>query len=145
MIYQAILQAADHIESHPNDFDFGTVEIPHSCGSPGCALGWIGHFAKVRRQDEDGIRLVARTDWDDPRLPCLLNLKQEDFYSRMAELADPDKVDTEWMHDAADCAKRLRLYAEKFHGQEKQRSTSAMVADLMARITGPRIPDEVES
>ena len=46
-VREAILAAADHIETYPKKFSFASVEVPsrRSCGTPGCALGWIGHFA----------------------------------------------------------------------------------------------------
>ena len=46
-IRQAILRAADHIESHPELYEFHRNEVP-ACGTPGCMLGWIGYFLGVK-------------------------------------------------------------------------------------------------
>jgi hypothetical protein len=43
-IYNAIMKAADQVETHPESFDFWVNDIPERCGSPGCALGWIGFY-----------------------------------------------------------------------------------------------------
>lgn len=48
-IRQAILQAADHIEKNPCDFNFYSVDKPE-CGTPGCALGWIGVFMGIEER-----------------------------------------------------------------------------------------------
>jgi hypothetical protein len=45
-IRQAILKAADLIESRPELYAFYQNEVPE-CGTPGCMLGWIGHFLGV--------------------------------------------------------------------------------------------------
>lgn len=42
-IYNAILKAADHIEKEPHLYNFYCNRVP-DCGTPGCMLGWIGHF-----------------------------------------------------------------------------------------------------
>ena len=45
-IYNAILKAADHIERNPHLYDFYRSNVPN-CGTPGCMLGWIGHFMGI--------------------------------------------------------------------------------------------------
>ena len=45
-VYEAIVKAAWAIENHPQEFDFNSQVYPPGpgCGTPGCALGWIGTF-----------------------------------------------------------------------------------------------------
>ena len=106
MIRQAILKAADSIEKNPNLFSFGSVVLPSlkSCGTPGCALGWIGHYLGIAEGDEFFQRIADR-----------LNVKwcfhsDNEFYPRMTELAGSC-----WRDNASNCAKALRLYADKYH------------------------------
>jgi len=46
-MYEAIMKAANHIESNPNLFGFTVSTIPE-CGTPGCALGWIAFFSGMK-------------------------------------------------------------------------------------------------
>lgn len=99
----AILKAADQIETRPETFNFCETGIPHDCGSPGCALGWIGHFAStpvagsVLDVAVDFLRLGDHVDADAV------------FYERMSRLQYG------WRDNAHDCAKTLRLYADAHH------------------------------
>lgn len=130
-VYQAIMKAADHIERNPREFSFGRVFVPTACGTPGCALGWIDFFLKTSSRVNPG--------WitSDP-----LGVDDSLFYARMKELASPH-----WVVEASECVAGLRLYAEKYHGYEKpqQRPTSAMVADLVARIDYQTVSTEAQS
>lgn len=47
-IYDAITSAADHIERHPQSYDFHNPLIPTNPGDTSCLLGWIGYFAGER-------------------------------------------------------------------------------------------------
>lgn len=38
----AILRAAERIERDPRMWDFNKIYVPSDCGTPACALGWIG-------------------------------------------------------------------------------------------------------
>lgn len=118
-IYQAILKAANHIERNPGAFNFSSVHIPNGCGTPGCALGWIGHFAGVTHQVYSSICLVAKNpSKGDYAFPVnhLFDIDQTEFYSRM----DAAIEDWDWRFDAHKCATALRLYAAKYHAQDKQ-------------------------
>lgn len=104
-IRSAILAAADHIEANPGEFDFRSVDQP-GCGSPGCALGWIGFFAK---QDPQAGECYVRTVANSIGLPS-----PEDsmiFYNRMNALPRS----TGWTRYAALCASTLRAYANAYH------------------------------
>lgn len=103
-IYNAIMKAADHIERSPQDFNFNAISVP-SCGSPGCALGWIGHFMGFEPNRQCGFALSAVKMLGIPRneLPEFI------FYARM------DKLIKDWRDDPSTCARGLRLYAAKYH------------------------------
>jgi hypothetical protein len=105
-IRDAILQAADHIEGNPTDFYFSATDVPDNCGTPGCALGWIGFFAGVRRGspyytvcDQLGL----------PVAPVSLEDGDRSFYDRMHSVSE------DWVNDPLECARALRLYADKYH------------------------------
>ena len=109
-IREAILKAADHIEHNPGRFQFNSVFVPNDCGSPGCAIGWIGRFAGA----EQGSMIEILHRHDKPSAVELLGLRsQEDFYDRMRELALV--APAPWQYDAAQCAKALRIYADTYH------------------------------
>ncbi len=110
-IREAILKAADHIERNPRMFNFDEVVVPGNCGTPGCALGWIGHFSGVRPTDLQIWAFVNR----DVCKP-ILGMPAGTFYDRMDELHGQ----TTWRHSAAECAFALRLYADKYHPAEVQ-------------------------
>ena len=102
-----ILKAADFIEANPNQFDFGETDVPHTCDSPGCALGWIHHFSGIKGVAY-GRQLIQYVI--DAEHLFGHGVSDQDFYDRMTELVGTAK----WRDEAALCAKGLRLYAEKF-------------------------------
>ena len=98
-IREAILMAADTLERHPDLWRWSNCHVP-ACDTPGCAVGWIGHFAgcEVRLP----IDVVAKEK---------LGLPHDGyFYDRMNDL-----VGRPWSSDLALCVKGLRLYADKYH------------------------------
>ena len=100
----AIRQAADWIENNPEQYDYRENRIP-SYGTPGCALGWIGHFMGA----EGGIMEV----YHSLGMTNLLSFS----CCTMDRLA-PDN----WRECAADCAKGLRAWADELQrgaGQPK--------------------------
>lgn len=109
-VYDAIMKAADHIEQHPKGFNFMLTGIP-TCRTPGCALGWIGVFCGAPRS-------ITEVSKNFLKLPPVLEAgywsTNVTFYNRMNDLGGED-----WKWNAASCAKALRLYAEKYHGDEK--------------------------
>jgi len=119
-MYKAILQAADFIEGHPSQFKFSSVSTPRhpGCGTPGCALGWIGHFAGFSA-GEDWIPYDVATKAmglrPEPAYSGGTLFKEAfHFYRRMDELGG-----NMWRYRAVDCARALRLYAEKYHALAK--------------------------
>lgn len=108
-VYEAMMKAADHIEKNPRLFDFDVCAIPNECGTPGCALGWIGVFAGVA----PGKSIHAVADYDDGS--SILKVSQRKFYDQMDAL-----VGVDWIDSASLCAVGLRRYAEKYHGDLKR-------------------------
>ncbi len=102
-IYDATMRAADHIEVHPELWSFGRISVPE-CGSPGCALGWVGHFAGVPAGESIyGVYKILGVS------------KGSDFYDRLHELNDDS---TDWQFNAPKIPKLLRLYANKYLKQD---------------------------
>lgn len=109
-IYDAMMKAADHIERNPRLFNFDMCSIPGDCGTPGCALGWIGYFAGIKNDDEKEIGAVAGHVSGGCRIEeSLLRISQRQFYERM------DEFNSWWNMSARKCAHAMRLYAAKYH------------------------------
>jgi hypothetical protein len=90
--YEATLATAELFEREPKLFRFSETSVP-DCGTPGCALGYIGYF-----MGQTGCISGESTIGVDSGV----------FYDRMRPLAP------NWIIDASRCAKGLRLYAEKY-------------------------------
>lgn len=136
-LYNAIMQAANFIDQNPEQFVFMETDIPGHCGSPGCALGWIHYFSRIKStQYAHSIDAEALFPQDRGRMDFA-------FYARMDLVGENFR----WRHDAHQCARTLRLYAEKYHGHEKPaaRPDSALVADLIAKVVGPVVSLEAKS
>lgn len=138
-IYDAIMAAADQIEKRPKTFNFGISEVPRSCGSPGCALGWIGHFLGVWQAIAHGdvlTEVAIRMGLHGVRGDWLLRSGQRIFYARMGWLNGHDCATQiswgAWTGDAALCAKTLRAYAEMYHPLPKPEHTG--LPDIVREI-----------
>lgn len=111
-IREAILKAADHIEANPSLFGFFVMRLPTDCGTPGCALGWIGHFLGAQYKDpyeaiysSVPLSIGCRSaGWDHAGV----------LYGRMTEIEEG------WETNARKCAKALRAYADRFHPEESK-------------------------
>lgn len=123
-IYTAIMRAADHIEQHPNIFDFSQFQLPRDCDTPGCALGWIGFFAGFSLDDD------VQFSWDVMRVGDLLGLDlahhnpKNEFYIRL------DALSPGWYANAVKCAAGLHAYADKYHGHEKPQGIPESVREI---------------
>ena len=138
-IRNAILKAADHIEANPSLFTFSEIFIPNDCGTPGCALGWIGFFANAAKnmnnwwanayKDSPRCTLSAVTDDDHP---SEMGIDQGVFYNRMDDLSKirHNGRFVSWHHNAKECATSLRIYADEYHPEE----ISPEVSDELNRI-----------
>ena len=123
----AILKAADYIEANPSLFLWSETYIPNDCGTPGCALGWIGFFANAANNMSN---YWAASYKDSPRCtisavtaggyPSEMGIDQEVFYDRMDDLSKimHEGAFVGWHHSAKECATLLRLYADKYHPDE---------------------------
>ncbi len=104
-IRQAILKAADSIEDNPKLFLFSCVSIPSpDCGTPGCAIGWIGYHMGLPTGEWMGA--------GDRSIYSLLGIDKYDCcFEHLTETVGSRK----WMGSAKKCAKALRLYADVHH------------------------------
>lgn len=103
-IRQAILEAADQIEQHPETYRFRSNENP-KCGTPGCLLGWIGCKAGVV-QGSHPIWLFAVME----KLGYGRGVTIMPFLDEMAELRGHPGA---WQENAQAAADKLRAYADK--------------------------------
>ena len=103
-IRQAILKAANHIEANPGLFDFQSLEVP-GCGTPGCIVGWVGHFMGV----EHGTNC-----WGDDCVG-IMGVESNAFFDRMLELQEQDETEEPFTSDVGVAARFMRLYADKYH------------------------------
>jgi hypothetical protein len=46
--YEAILKAADFIESHPEQYNMLVTDIPSDAHDRGCMVGWAQHFLGLK-------------------------------------------------------------------------------------------------
>lgn len=113
-LYNAIMKAADHIERHPNDFNFMQWCVPGSCGSPGCALGWIGFFAGL---SGDAGSVALAMGMDPISAGHQSHRADMVFYGRMYALY-PGEHCGSWKNLNV-LPTALRAYAERYHSHEK--------------------------
>lgn len=109
-IYTAIMKAADQIERNPHTFDFVQGRRPNregNCGTPSCALGWVGFFAQSKEQYWTGV--------------CqeLFGMDPMDWYDFLSKEAGSFNS---WTSSPQECARVLRLYAAKHHAKPVQRT-----------------------
>lgn len=131
-VYDSILKAADHIERFPDEFWFSSTDRPTGpgCGTPGCALGWIGTFSAYEHT-RLSFGAVAR---DVLQVPCdPMSDGDEEFYRRMEVLCGDDS----WQRYANECARVLRLYATEYHAPVKPQFTGLpdLVRDIFREPT----------
>jgi hypothetical protein len=105
-IREAILKAADSIQAYPQLFNWSSVQTANpECGTPGCALGWIAFHAGV-------------ADSDFTKTCELMSIHRGEhgtFYMRMNSVCGNPQT---WKESAGECARTLRLYADKYHPAE---------------------------
>lgn len=122
-IRSAILKAADQITNDPASFLFTKTYLPNpTCGSPGCALGWIGYFLKYKD--------TYKNSMCDGVSKILNHSHQLGFYRAMDSLSStPDDIESiNWRKNAATCAMLLREYADKYFPDcEKRKCVSSSI------------------
>lgn len=129
-IYNAIMKAADTIERNPDLFNFMSTNAPKpECGTPGCALGWIGFHA--------GYKSAVAPDTMAGVAKDLLGLDMSyQFYDRMYDL----KGSKQWKYSANNCAAALRLYADRYHAQKPAfTGIPDSVRQIFAELPGERV------
>lgn len=127
-IREAILRAADMIELHPKQFDFMSIYVP-SCGTPGCAIGWIGCFMGIRDTNRSDGKTNVGYVCAEAGLPDSM-----EFYNRMDLIAPRG-----WRRKAVLCAQGLRAYADKYHpadGCEEIRGIPDAVRNIFTMTPG---------
>ena len=113
-IHDAVMKAADHIERNPHLFEFDMNPVPHDCGTPGCALGWVGYFMRTGECAADVACVMSLPS--EPWAECVWGWQPNDhtpefaFYNRMTDISGG----TKWTRDPIICASTLRLYAAKY-------------------------------
>jgi hypothetical protein len=140
-IRSAILAAADMIEQNPDRFEFMEIGIPSpSCGTPGCALGWISYFAGCTRKPDQYFPYVNCLPLMEPEWTAAVQ-----FYARMDDLTEKSR---DWRYSAPLCAHTLRLYADTYH-PVVDRSIPAAVKEIFdapeasLTVRGPAPSDAV--
>lgn len=101
-IRTAILRAAIQIRNNPDSFKFSSSSIPSQggCGTPGCAIGWIGCFL--------GCKDILEAFEVVEGAPFAAGAR---FYDRMNELSGS----AHWIEYPELCSQALCLYADKYH------------------------------
>lgn len=112
-VYNIIMAAADQIEKDPGSFKYSNPTVPQ-CGSPGCAVGWIGSLAEVKPGTcvTDVCRDVMGIPGPQQRSHPRFHAPYNTFERRM------DAIDCGWKQfDRVGPA--MRRYAEIHHAHEK--------------------------
>jgi len=114
-----ILKTADYLEQHPSEFDFMRTGIP-SCGTPGCALGWISVFAGFKKGSYTAALGLLGLEPEAQRfgaIVCSPENKESTyaFYNRLEDLVPGWRWGGPSNKNNGKCARALRLYADKYH------------------------------
>jgi hypothetical protein len=110
----SILQAADHIERHPDAFDFCNCYVPKTLDGTGCAFGWVAYFAVRQKLRFFKLRpLIAGSDV----AMKVIGTNMVEFFDRMRELNRKHRKGGHllWQDDPQRCATLLRRYADKYY------------------------------
>lgn len=108
----AILRAADHIESSPQDYNYD-LNCKPVCGTPGCMLGWIGKFLRMKRVDANDEQISGYTSAVARRLGHgglseFLGIATNISRTKFGSAGDHQL-------QAKAAADVLRIYADRFH------------------------------
>lgn len=111
-IREAFLKAADAIEKAPGIFEFGLLNIPDSCGSPGCALGLIGHFLGMNNKEHTIGHDVCKA----------IGIEYDVCFGALTEVTGSNA----WIGEPEECVKALRMYADVHHPETKKTTRKDM-------------------
>lgn len=129
-IRQAILNAADLIEKSPDRYDFYSNDKP-GCGTPGCMLGWIGHFMGVPASRG----VLPYTAAVSRALGFEGASAHHEFVSQLLDVCHPLSLHP--LIGKHEVSKSLRLYADKYHPAEAKASTDCKLPDWSALAMQP--------
>lgn len=123
-IRRAIFRAAKHIEKYPRRWQYMSITVPKGCGTPACALGWIGYFAGLQGQSLDDVaRAMGLRRTKHPRNLVEPGLPQWTFYQRINRLVGKPSIFDTGPHlmsaEPREVATLLRQYADKYHPLRK--------------------------
>lgn len=111
-IRTAILKAADSIEQNPGTYDFRSTHLPDdSCGISGCALGWIAYHANLDIPVLDFGMGPERHMSYNGLIYEYLGIEFDCCFNNLNKANGSE----DWKLSAPECAKALRLYADKYH------------------------------
>lgn len=126
-IREAILKAADWIEKNPHLYNFDRTRVP-DCNTPGCMVGWIGHFMGY----EPGTRC-----WQDGGAEQIVGVYWGIFCDRIKEFLDYRGVDNSYTVCPIAAVKGLRAYADKYHPAEPSKELKSGAEICRAIIAKP--------
>lgn len=121
-VYEAIMKAAQKVESDPGNFRFCEADVPSHCGAPGCALGWIGFYLGMNKNATEVARAIRSPSQD------IFKSAEAEFYLAMNNL-----VGHWWYVSAALAAEGLRLYAAKYHAPPARIGLPDIVREIFTR------------
>jgi hypothetical protein len=133
-IRSAILRGADFIERNPG---LHNMNIPHTHMGPNtacCILARIGQVNGIAARENHWARKV----WLALGLPLV---NGSEYYALM-EIAEELGFRTVTLESPETAVQFMRKWAQSLSPTAAQRPTSALVADLMERVMGARIPEE---
>ncbi len=122
--YKALNDVANHIEQHPERFNFWASRTPKIDGT-GCALAWLNHFFTRVSQEVLGLEAVSRK---------VLGVDSGEFYYRMT------KIQSGWLLNGRSCAAALRQYAEVYHAPLPE----VLPVAVAAQTGGNRVPQRLK-
>lgn len=106
-IKELYLKTADHIEQHPEEYDFDKYIVP-TCGSPGCILALMGMLSGIKPLTR--INTVAKT---------LLSLQScGTFYRQMFSIRSG------WTSHASIAVSNLRALAKQMTETDEEQAMS---------------------
>jgi hypothetical protein len=101
--YWALMTVADHIEAHPDRYNYLTSVVPETINDYGCVLAWLCFFTRRKY-----------TPRPTPFAPSkVIGMEDFEFYSMM------NIIDFKWRICPERCVSALRLCAEQWFGPDK--------------------------
>jgi hypothetical protein len=140
---EAILRAADHIESHPNSLKWDQGMNPSWWGDRPCAcpLAWIGHFTGTGYEVKDyreATYQIGMPSFEFYRQMDSFLSSEYQHYEWWAVVKEKrDLPVSPWSYDNKVCADCLRKFADKFFPAKHEG-----LPDSVKEIFQPKIFEE---